>query len=374
MMKFNVSGKTLLHELNAVSKVINSKNTIAIYDNFLFKIEGNQLTIVGSDQENIVSATLEITESESDGKIALPAKRLIEMVKEISGQPLSFEIDEELHVDIKFLNGHFEFMGTNPDEYPDGTLLDEDSVEFELPSEVILNGLETTLFAVSPDPIRPAMTGVYWDIHDDDIVFVSSDTHKLVRYINSQFKPGRTTSFIIHAKPCSILRSLLAGEEGDVKVAIDTKRALFTFGNYTLGCRFIKGVYPNYNRVIPTDSPYEVDVDRESLLNATRRVSLLASEGSNLVVVNLSENEIHLSGKDVDFSTSADEVISCNYNGRPMKIGYNSVYMIEVLSNLRAETVAIQLSDPGRPGLFLPLEQKEGENTVMLQMPLQVIE
>lgn len=375
-MRFNVSGKALLTQLQSVSKIINSKNALTILDNLLLRVEGNRLFITGSDQENVMTASLDIMESESDGEIAVNAKRLIEIVKEVSGQPITFYINDNTHeIDITFLNGHFNFMGVDPTEFPRKKDHEPDSRVFNLPGAVIVAGIDNTIFAASVDPIRPIMTGIYFDITPQNITFASSDTHKLVRYINSTVQPGITDSFILPAKPASILRTLVSKEEGaEVVITKDSKSATFTFGDFTLSTRFIKGTYPNYNRVIPENSPFHLTVDRETLLNAMRRVALFASKASQLVKINIQPTELLLAAQDLDYGTSAEERVSCEYQGNAMTIGFNSVYMMEVLSNLKSDNIVVDLSDPARPGLFHPLTEPEGENIVMLQMPMQVIE
>lgn len=373
-MKFNVNSGALLQQLQAVSRVINSKNALTILDNFLFRLEGNQLTITGSDSENVMTAGLEVMETEGEGTIALHAKRLLDMLKEVPGQGLTFYINDQTYeVDIRFLNGHFNFMGTDATEYPQ-TQPQEEAKTITVAAQVIEKGLVNTLFAVSPETIRPIMTGVYWDLHNSDITFVSSDTHKLVRYINREAVPGIETSFIMPSKPAGILKVLMAKEEGDVAITLDDKSASFSFGNYTLSCRFINGSYPNYNRVIPADNPFELTVDRTALLSAMRRVSLFASMASCLVRINLQPNEMLLSSQDIDYSTSAEERVNCEYAGNSMTIGFNANYMIEVLNNIDSDTVVIKLSDPSRPGLFVPLKQPDNSDLLMLLMPMQVLD
>ena len=374
-MKFNVHGKTLQQQLAAVSKVVNAKNALSILDNFLIEVREDSLLITGSDQETVMTARMEITNQGLDGKIAINAKRLMEVVKEVSNFPLTFEIEETTgEIDLLFPGGHFSFMGVDAAEYPQNFDTDEHSVEMTIPAEVIQRGLDFTLFAISTETIRPMMTGVFWDLHEDDITFVGSDTHKLVRYINSSFRPESATSFILPGKPAGILRSLIGKETEFVKIRKDDRSAIFSFGDFRLGCRFVKGNYPNYNRVIPKDNPNELIVDRQVLIAAMRRVSLFASKASSLVKMSMDDNAVTLVAQDLDYSTKADERISCSYEGNPLSIGFNSVYMLEVLSNLPGEQIIVKLSDPGRPGLFMPFEQKENESVVMLQMPMQVIE
>lgn len=374
-MKFNVHGKTLQQQLAAVSKVINAKNALSILDNFLLEVREDSLLVTGSDQETVMTARMEISNQGLDGKIAINAKRLMEVVKEVANFPLTFEIEETTGVvDLLFPGGHFSFMGVDAAEYPQSFDTDEDSIEMTIPANVIQSGLDYTLFAISTETIRPMMTGVYWDFHEGDITFVGSDTHKLVRYINTAFRPEMTTSFILPGKPAGILRSLIGKETEFIRIRKDDKSAIFSFGDFRLGCRFVKGNYPNYNRVIPQDNPNELTVDRQVLLSAMRRVSLFASKASSLVKMSMADNAVMLQAQDLDYSTKADERIGCSYEGAPLSIGFNSVYMLEVLNNLPGEQIIVKLSDPGRPGLFMQFEQKENENVVMLQMPMQVIE
>lgn len=374
-MRFNVHGKTLQQQIAAVSKVINAKNALSILDNFLLEVKEGFLYITGSDQETVMTAKLEITNLENDGRIAVNAKRLMELVKEVSNFPISFVVDDaQGSIDLQFPGGHFEFMGVDAAEYPQSFDTDELTVEMTVPAQVIQKGLDYTLFAISTETIRPMMTGVYWDFHENDITFVGSDTHKLVRYINSEYKPNRETSFILPGKPAGILRSLINKDTETVNIRKDEKSAIFTFGDFRLGCRFVKGAYPNYNRVIPIDNPNELTVDRQVLLSAMRRVSLFASKASSLVKMTMDNNSLNLDSQDLDYSTKANETVICSYDGNPLSIGFNAVYMVEVLNNLPGDNIVVKLSDPGRPGLFMPFEQKENEEVVMLQMPMQVIE
>lgn len=374
-MRFNIDGKLFQQQLQAVNKVINSKNALSILDNFLFELEDGRLKITGSDQENIVSSCVEVMDPEGEGAIAVPAKTLLEITKEISNQPVTFSLNETTNeINVSFLTGHFNFMGINADEYPRGEKMDEDAQQLEIPSSVIKKGIEKTIYAVSLEPIRPMMTGIYWDIHEGDITFVASDTHKLVRYINYEVSPEIVRSFIMPAKPASILKGILDKQDGDVNLIIGAKGARFEFGGYTLTCRFIKGNYPNYNRVIPDTNPFTVQVDRETFLNAMRRVAIFASKASNLVKFDLSSSMMKLSAQDLDYGTSAEERVMCEYEGNPMTIGFNASFTVEILSNLGGETVVMRLSDPARPGIFEPLEQEQNENIVTIQMPLQVIE
>lgn len=376
-MNFIVEGKTFQQNLQSVNKVINSKNALTILDNMLFKLENGVLYITGSDQENTLTVKMDVVSSEGEGMIALSAKTLLEITKEISSQPITFEINESTNaVELKYHNGHFSFMGINGSEYPSVNKVggEDEEIRLTVPASVIKKGIERTVYAVSTDTIRPAMMGIFWDIHNEDITFVSSDTHKLVRYINTQVAPGVETSFIMPAKPATVLMQGINDEDANVEVVIRGKNATFTFENKELICRFVNGNYPAYNRVIPTTSAYRLTVDRQSLLNALRRVALFASKSSSLVRFDIDSTRIKMSGSDLDYSTYSEEEVMCEYDGNPMVIGFNSQYTLEILQNIGGETTVIEITDPARPGIFLPLEKEEGHDIVTIQMPIQVLE
>lgn len=371
-MKFVLQSKALQTQLQAVSKVINTKNAMSILDNFLFIVEGNRLTIVGSDQENIMKASLNVEESDRDGRFALNAKRLLDMLKEVSNQGLTFVLDEStMAVDIQFLTGHFSLMAVDAKEYPIGDEIEATAQRLTIPADVVQKGIEATAFAVSTETLRPVMMGIFWDIHPEDITFVSSDTHKLVRYINTSTAPGITTSFITPAKPANILRGIISAEDTEVEAIIGEKNATFNVGDYSLTCRFIKGNYPDYKRVIPVDNPFNVEVNRNDLLSATRRIALSASQATGLVKLDISDNQIHLSASDSDYHLSAEDNITCSYNGNQMTIGFKAQFIIEVLSSMKGDSVNLKLSDPSRPGIFIPETQQDNEDMLILLMPMQ---
>lgn len=375
-MKFVVPGKPFQQQLSAMSRVINSKNALPILDNFLLSLNGNVLIVTGSDSETVMTSSIEVVEAEGSGEVAIPSKTLLEISKEIGNQPISFEMDDTtLQIKVSYLNGQFDLMGVSAADYPRrGEDSQEGSRVFSLPASMLLKGIDNTIYAVATDTLRPMMTGIFWDIDENNITFVASDTHKLVKYTNSQGAPGFRGGFILPSKPAAIMRNILGSEENDVEVRMDDRGATFRMGNYTLSCKFIKGNYPNYNRVIPKDNPYHITVDREGLLNAVRRVSLFASKATCLVKLSVSSGELHIEGRDIDYSTSAEENVPCSYDGQPMTIGFNSGFMTDILTNLKCTDVLISLSDPARPGIFEPLTQEEGENVVVLQMPMQVLD
>lgn len=371
-MKFTISSKILLTHLSAVNKVVSSKNAIAILDNFLFTLKNNILVVTGTDKENTVIARIELLESEGEGAFALNVKRILDLLKELPDQGMTFEINEETYeIHLQYQNGDYKFVGVDGNEFPQMEESGEEKFEMLIPAKEIPKSIDKTVFAARTDTMRPIMMGILWDIKPDSIVFVASDTHKLVRYINSSVAPGIEGSFILPTKPASILSSILAKEDGDVKVAFDSKSVSFETETYTLICRFINGKYPNYNAVIPQNNPYVITVDRQLLLNAIKRVGIFATDGG-LVQLQFTDNNIFIKAQDVEYSTSAEECLSCEYSGENLSMGFNKDKIIEVLNNVVVDNVLIKISDPARPGLFLPVEQKENEDLLVLLMPMMI--
>ncbi len=374
-MKFVVSSTELLSHLAAISKVINSKNTLPILDNYLFLLEENRLTVTASDLESTLITSLELENTNGTGTIAVPAKLMNETLKEFPEQPLTFQIDPETFaIDIFSQNGKFSIVGQNGDDFPQQPMLNESAAStINVHHQVLLSGINKTLFATADDELRPVMNGIFIELSTDDMKFVASDAHKLVRYKRFDAKAERDASFILPKKPAALLKSLLPKEDFDVKLEFDDKNAFFTLSNYKLICRLVEGNYPSYNSVIPQNNPNKLIIDRVEFYNTIRRVSVFSNQASNLVKLKLTENQLIVSAQDIDFSISAVERLNCQYEGEDMEIGFKSTFLQEILSNLSASEVKVELSDPTRAGLLLPAEnENEEENVLMLLMPMMI--
>ncbi|MDP2335630.1 MAG: DNA polymerase III subunit beta [Bacteroidota bacterium] len=374
-MKFVVSSTELLSHLAAISKVINSKNTLPILDNYLFLLEDNRLTITASDLESTLITSLELDNTSGTGSIAVPAKLMNETLKEFPEQPLTFQIDPETFaIDIFSQNGKFSIVGQNGEDFPQQPLLNEAVAStINVNHRVLLSGINKTLFATADDELRPVMNGIFIEISTEDMKFVASDAHKLVRYKRFDAKAEKDASFILPKKPAALLKSLLPKEDFDVKLEFDEKNAFFTLSNYKLICRLVEGNYPSYNSVIPTNNPNQLIIDRVEFYNTVRRVSVFSNQASNLVRLKLTENQLVVSAQDIDFNISAVERLNCQYEGEDMEIGFKSTFLQEILANLSATDVKMELSDPTRAGLLLPAEnENEEENVLMLLMPMMI--
>lgn len=374
-MKFVVSSTELLNHLQAISRVISTKNTLPILDNFLFSLEDNELEITASDLESTLITRIHLENVSKSGKVAIPARIINETLKEFSEQPLSFEINVNTNnVVINSENGQFSIMGQNGDEFPQiPRIKDDQKVSMDIDSEVLYSGIIKTIFATADDELRPVMNGIFFEMSPDNINFVASDAHKLVRYRRYDGKADGSASFILPKKPASLLKNILPKQDNPVKVEFDKKNASFQLTEYTLVCRLVEGNYPSYNSVIPTDNPNKLNIDRIEFFNSLKRVAVYSNQASNLVRLQLKGNQLTISAQDLDFSISAYERLNCQYEGDDMEIGFKSSFLIEILSNLSSPEIILEMSDPTRAGLILPASsENKNEDILMLLMPMMI--
>lgn len=374
-MKFVVSSTELLGHLQAISRVISSKNTLPILDNFLFNLSGNELEITASDLESTLITRMKIENAEGDGIIALPARILLDTLREFSAQPLAFDINlDTMAITITSENGKFNVVGQNGIDFPAlPSIKTEKKFSFIINADVMLSGINRTLFATADDELRPVMGGIFVEASVNEITFVASDAHKLVRYQRADAHADDTASFILPKKPASLLKNILPKEVGPVTVEFDDKNAFFILNDYKVVCRLVEGNYPNYNSVIPKNNPRKLTIDRVEFYNTLKRVSVFSNQASNLVKLQLKGNLVTVSAQDIDFSISAYEKVKCQYEGDDMEIGFKSVFLLEILANITSQDVMIELADPTRAGLFLPAEKdNESEDLLMLLMPMMI--
>lgn len=371
-MNFTVSSSTLFSHLQAISRVINSKNSLPILDCFLMELVDGTLKMTASDSETTLTTSIEVNEYEGEARFAVSSKTLLEALKEIPEQPLNFHIADNLEITVQYLNGKYSLMGQSAAEYPQAQALGNNTVEVNMSASVLMSGINRSIFATADDELRPVMNGIYFDITNEDVTMVASDGHKLVRCRTYTARGEEKAAFILPKKPANIIKNLLPKEQGDVRIAFDDRNAYFIMENYCMVCRLIEGRYPNYNSVIPNNNPHKATIDRASFISALRRVSVFSSQASSLIKLSLSENEMRISAQDIDFSTSANETIICQYDGNPMSIGFKSLFLIEILNNIASQNIVIELADPSRAGVIVPEEQGEDEDLLMLLMPMML--
>lgn len=375
-MKIVVSSSELLKKLNVIGKVINSKNTLPILDNFLFSFKDGELTVSASDLDSTLKTKVTLDRSEGDdGNIAIPAKILLDILKEFSEQPLSFEMNmESSTINIVSETGKFTIYAQNGNEYPQPQQIDTaDSNKLTLAADIMVSGIEKTLSATSTDELRPIMNGIYVDMFPDNIKFIASDTHRLIRYTRSDVQPGFESSFILPQKPSSILKLILSKEKGDFEIVFDKYNAYFKTKEYDMVCRLYEGKYPAYESVIPKESAILVDIDRLSLYNALKRVALFSNHANKLVRLDIASGSLTISCQDMDYSISGTEKVKCELSGNPITIGFKSDFLIDMLANTGTPEVKIQLTEASRPGLVTPIDNENSdEDILMLLMPMMV--
>lgn len=373
-MKFVVSSTELLSHLQAISRVISNKSTLPILDNFLFDLKDNKLVLTASDLEVTMVTSLELDNSDGEGIIALPSRILLETLKKFPEQPLNFDINmDSFGVNIITEKGKFSIVGQDGADFPELPNLDADkSSSLQVGVDLLEVGINKTLFATADDELRPVMNGILVELSPENMTFVASDSHKLVRYRRLDATTEFTASFILPKKPAGLLKNVLPKETGDVSIEFDDKNAFFTLPNYKLVCRLVEGNYPSYNAVIPQDNPYKVIIDRSEFHNTLGRVSIFSNQASNLVKLKMTSGEMVVSAQDIDFSISAHERLSCQYEGDEMEIGFKSGFLADILDNLNSTDVILELSDPSRAGILLPFENGENEDELMLLMPMMI--
>lgn len=373
-MKFTVSSAAVYGRLQIISRVIVSKNSLPILDCILLELRDATLFMIASDKETTLSTSVEVNEADGEGRIAIPSKTFLDALREITDQPLTFDVDlSTLAVTIEYMNGKYNLVGQDAEEYPVTQAIDRDNANrLNIDSQLLLSGINHTYFATADNELHPVMNGINLDITTDDLTIASTDGQQLVRYRTTAAKAESQSSFILPNKPINMLRSFLPKEEGGVEICFDKRNAMFISQNYGMVCRLIEGRYPNYNSVIPKNNSNKAVIERSTFISALKRVSVFSSQASNLVKLSLDHNCIQLSAQDIDFSTSAQEMVQCLYDGPAMNIGFKSPYLIEILSNIDCDNVCLELSDPSRSGIIVPEHQEEKEEVLMLLMPMMV--
>lgn len=371
-MRFTVSSSALSSKLNMLTKVIGSKNSLPILDCFLFQVANGEMSITASDSDNVIKSTLALTDHDGEGEFCVPNRVILDALKELPEQPLHFDVDaagEAVAIKIVYQNGLYNFTGQSAEEYPRTQSMNDACTTVSLPTEMLINNISRSLFATASDELRPVMNGIYFDLTADALAIVASDGHKLVRSKNFTIKSESPSAFNLPKKPASLLKNILNKDGDDAIIKFDDRSAEIQFTDGVMRCRLIDGRYPNYNSVIP-NNPNEVTVDRRGLQSALRRVLPFASESSQLIRFHIESGRFEVSSEDIDFSTSAKEQLSCEYNGSPISIGFKGSSLMEILSNLTSDNIIIQLADPSRAGIIVPAEQPENEDILMLIMPM----
>ncbi len=370
-MKFSVSSSDLQKKLTLAGGAISSNPVLPIMENFLFTIEGSQLTIAATDLESTVITTLEIN-ADRNGTVAVPAKILIDTLKALPQQPITFTVnDDTFAIEITSAYGKYKLAGENGDDYPD-LPQPSDADEVSVSALSLQEGINKTLFATSTDELRPAMTGVFFQVDFSKLVMVATDAHKLVKFSVSDITGEVTSSFIIPKKSLNLLKGALPSTDAQVALAFDKSNAFFSFGDTKMACRLIDARYPDYNAVIPVDNPNELLISRTDLQQSLKRIVIYANKTTNQVILSIADGSLTVSAQDLDFSNEATEQLACSYNGEPLTIGFNAKFLVEMLGILEGEEIRLEMSTATRAGILLPTEQVAGQEIMMLVMPVML--
>lgn len=371
-MKFTVSSSLLSGRLQTLGRVVSTKNSMPILENFLFQVgEDHILTIVASDSE--IRMTTQIPLVEADGQIsfAVNARTIQDAVKEIPEQPINVYINEgNLEINLEYQNGKYKFMGQSADEYPNATPLDGEVSDLRLPAPILFSGINRALFATADDLYRPVLNCIFFDLSNDSLTMVASDGNRMACDTVKPTSVGNPATFLLPKKPSLLIKGVVQKEQGEVSIRFTSRAAQFHTEDYLVECRLVEGRFPKYNSVIPHDNPNVVTINRAAMLSALRRVLIFANANSALAKLHIEANKMTLSSQDVDFSMSAEEGLLCEYSGMPVSIGFKGTYLLELLNNLEGEEIVIRLSDASRAGIIQPAQQKENEDILMLLMPM----
>jgi DNA polymerase III subunit beta len=369
-MKFIVSSSALLKQLQQISGVINANTVLPILEDFLFEIDKGKLTVTATDLETVMKIHLDIEAKES-GKICIPAKILLDSLKNIPEQPLTFNIDKNFGVELTSDNGKYKVMGENPDNFPKEPAAD-DANSFTMTSSGLVTAINKTIFAVSSDDLRPAMTGVFFELDNDGISFVATDAHRLVKYKRTDVSCPQKDTFIVPKKPLNLLKSALPDNGDEITISYNSNHMFVKHGGTELVCRLIDARFPDYKVVIPTDNPYVLSVNKSDFQGALRRVSVFSNKSTNQVALSISGNELQLASQDVDFSFEGNERMACTYDGEDLAIAFNAKFLIEMLNGAETAEINMELSTATKAGIIKPTEQDANEELLMLVMPLML--
>lgn len=369
-MKFIVSSSALLKQLQHISGVINANTVLPILEDFLFEVEKNKLSVVATDLETVMRIQMDI-EAKDSGKVCIPAKILLDSLKNIPDQPLTFNIDKNFGIELTSDNGKYKVMGENPDNFPKEPSAD-DTTTFKATAAALVTAINKTLFAVSNDDLRPAMTGVFFELDKKGMQCVATDAHRLVKYKRTDVSCPKSDSFIVPKKPLTLLKSALPGNDDEISISYNSNHFFVKHGTTQMSCRLIDARFPDYKVVIPTDNPYKLVVNKNDFQGALRRVAIFSNKSTNQVVLSIAGSELELTAQDVDFSFEGDERMKCRYDGEDLNIAFNAKFLIEMLNAADGDEIKMELSTPTKAGIIKPTDKEENEELMMLVMPLML--
>ena len=371
-MRFIVTSTALLKNLQQISGVISANTVLSVLEDFLFELKGNTLTLTATDLETMMRVQMDVNDAQGEGRICIPSKILTDYLKNLPEQPITFNVNEQdLSIEMSSDVGKYKIGGEKADDFPKEPA-PGDTTSFTMPSIALIESINKTLFAVSGDTLRPAMTGVFFELGKNGVTFVSTDAHRLVQFSRTDISSPAQEGFVVPNKPLKQLRATLPADETQLEISYNSSHLFVTSSKLSMSCRLIDARFPDYKAVIPNDNPYRLTINRNDFISALRRVSIFANKTTNQVVLDINGNSLQLSAQDIDFSYEGKENLSCQYTGEDMKIAFNAKLMVEMVNNLDGTEIQVELSTPTRAGIFRPMEKNDNEEVLMLLMPLMV--
>ena len=372
-MKFNVSSTELLKGLMDISKAIPAKSPLPILENFLFVLRDGSLEVTASDSELTLRTGIEVQDVKEEGSMAVPARHMIDLLKELPDQPLMISTTSDSSFECRWASGNSVLPFFPADDYPEISTTGEDAEKVEFPAEILAAGIASTVYATADDEIRPAMNGIFFDIDTDSTTLVASDSHKLICYTTPDVKAAAKASFILPKRPAGVLRAIIDKDDDTVSVSFDSSNVVFTFGKTMMVCRLVVGKYPKYRDVIPKNNSNILKMSRVQLLNTVRRVAVCANKASNHIKFDLKAGQLEVSAQDLGFAIAAYEKTSCDYSGDDLTIGFKSTFLTEILSNINCDDIVMKFADSRRAALILPSDEEAGKEKVCgILMPIMI--
>ncbi len=367
-MKFSVSSSELNKGLSTVIGAVPNKATLPILETILFQSEENSIKLSATDLEISIIQHVQ-ADVEEAGSVAIPARRLLETLRQLPNSTVFFEVDERNNVLFKTDKGTYKLVGDDSDDFPEVPDL-YDGVTIESDTDVVQQAINKTLFAVSNDDLRPAMMGVYFQLGPNASQFVSTDGHRLVKYSTQDITTSEDHSFIVPDKALALIQKSISDEQTTLQVTQD--HVSFKSGDTQLITRLINEQYPNYESVIPRDNDKFLTIGKDQMLSTVKRVSIFSSSTTRQIRLQLESDKLTIRAEDLDMSSEAKETIECDYNNESMEIGFNAKYLSDVLQNIDGDEVSFEFSSPNRAGIVKPTHSGENEEMLMLVMPVML--
>jgi len=370
-MKFIVSSSALLKQISAINGVITTNPVVPILENFLFEIQDGLLTITASDLQTSMITEIDV-ESSENGNIAVPARILLDTLKNLPEQPVTLTIDEETYsIEISSDNGRYKLAGENATDFPKVQEVDNpDTVDIS--ADVLATAINHTIYATSNDELRPAMGGVYVNFDETNTTFVATDGNRLIRYRRVDVASDSGTGIIIPRKALMLLKNCLPTENVNVAVEFNMSNAYFKFNHIKMICRLVDERFPDYENVIPAQNDIKMTINRQEFMSSLRRISIYANKTTHQVRLKISGSELQIFAEDLDFSNEANEILACEHQGEDIEIGFNAKFLVEMLNNLSSKEVSIDMSAPNKAGLLFPSDMDENEDILLLVMPVML--